>query len=173
MKYLEEFLKNDEQPTRTKNSTTSERCQYTILGGDSKRELSGVGNVGTGGKQFESLKNSKNSLKKRTSLPYEQWRDVKRPLNNTPNSYLPIDMGQNLSIIVPEKTPKAVPTEPTLGNGHDEGNLNWWLDQLRSCQTRDEVFSLVSRFRTLSWTDEQRAVMSRAYVPFLTHLGGD
>jgi len=43
-------------------------------------------------------------------------------------------------------------------------DLNQWLDRLGQAKSREEIFRLVDQFRVLSWSDEQRAKMAKAYM---------
>jgi hypothetical protein len=49
-------------------------------------------------------------------------------------------------------------------------DLAFWLDQIKQCTTKDKIFSLLDQFRLLSWTDDERAFVSRAYQRQLTTI---
>jgi hypothetical protein len=46
-------------------------------------------------------------------------------------------------------------------------DLDKWLDRLQKCKSRPELFQLLDEFRPLEWSDEQRAVMAKAYMLLL------
>lgn len=43
-------------------------------------------------------------------------------------------------------------------------SLDYWLTRVRQAGGRQEMFDILDEFRSLSWTDEDRAQMSRTYV---------
>ncbi len=42
--------------------------------------------------------------------------------------------------------------------------LNNWIERVKQAQSQQEIFDILTRFRPLDWSDEQRAKMSRAYI---------
>ena len=49
-------------------------------------------------------------------------------------------------------------------------DLDQWLIRVRQAKSRPEVLKLLDEFRPLTWTDEQRSVMGKAYVRVLDGL---
>lgn len=49
-------------------------------------------------------------------------------------------------------------------------DLDYWLVRVRSSASQAEVFDLLDKFRPLPWSDEQRALISRAYINRLEAL---
>jgi hypothetical protein len=49
-------------------------------------------------------------------------------------------------------------------------DLDTWLKKAHAVKTRAELLRLLDDFRPLSWTDEQRAAMSRVYMRVLEKL---
>lgn len=46
-------------------------------------------------------------------------------------------------------------------------DLNFWLKRIRQARTKDEIFTILDKYRPLNWTDQQRAQMSQTYIPRL------
>ncbi|MBX9878850.1 MAG: hypothetical protein K2Y22_10375 [Candidatus Obscuribacterales bacterium] len=48
--------------------------------------------------------------------------------------------------------------------------LGHWLARIQAAESKDEILSLLDDFRSLAWTDEQRAQMSQTYIRSLDWL---
>ncbi len=49
-------------------------------------------------------------------------------------------------------------------------DISWWIEQVRQCNTQQEVFSILDEFHRLEWNDNERALMSRIYIPLVTNF---
>lgn len=52
-------------------------------------------------------------------------------------------------------------------NPHDLGE---WVNLIKTATSKDDVFAILDQFRSLPWTDEQRARISKTYIQLLQHL---
>lgn len=52
----------------------------------------------------------------------------------------------------------------------DASGLADWIARVRHASNKERVFAVLDQFRPLPWTDEQRALMSRAYIAQLQRL---
>ncbi len=49
-------------------------------------------------------------------------------------------------------------------------DLKDWLQKIKTATTSVEIFHILDEFRLQDWTDEQRALMSKTYIPALAQL---
>ena len=49
-------------------------------------------------------------------------------------------------------------------------NLDDWIAQLKNANSQEELYTVLDNFRTLAWTDEQRALVSRLYIRLLENI---
>lgn len=48
-----------------------------------------------------------------------------------------------------------------------QNDLDLWLQKLSQAKNKQQIFQILDEFRLLEWTDEQRALMSKAYIRLL------
>ncbi len=51
--------------------------------------------------------------------------------------------------------------------------IDAWVARVRKATSQTEIFQILDDFRPLDWSDQQRAQMSKAYLPRLDRLNGD
>jgi hypothetical protein len=51
-----------------------------------------------------------------------------------------------------------------------KADLSFWLSCVSRATSKQEIFDILDAFRPLPWTDEERAQMSRTYIPRLEDI---
>jgi hypothetical protein len=117
-----------------------------------------------------------NELVKDNNLPARQ-EDFKNIEHNTPATTATTATNGTNSAIPFATSLLQTATKHSMG---DTGNIvnsyrsfGCWLDQLKQCATNEQVFSLLDEFRPLSWSDDERAKMSHAYINRLNFLNSN
>jgi len=62
------------------------------------------------------------------------------------------------------------PVGDTDNTANKRSSLPWWIERVKQAQSQQEIFDILTRFRPLDWSDEQRAQMSHAYHKWLAAL---
>lgn len=45
-----------------------------------------------------------------------------------------------------------------------------WIEKIRECETKEDVFAVVKEFRLGEWSDIDRSFISKTYVPIVNQM---